>query len=171
MIIRIFIFQACIKIGKPINLILKDETAHFHFFQSCREKLSILAILVMNQWPRTRLRLIQAWVPKPSWLDYAIRQARVRYRNAALSKSVQKPTLIGAQPPLPAYPDLSSYIALNPLHYEGRAVKITTSDYNEKKLGKLATLAVYAGFDYVEYKSKQFIYASVRAGVTLRHFY
>lgn len=98
-------------------------------------------MLVINYWPGVKLRVLEAWS-----------EDGVHPPGKITHFSLQQLGLI-------------SVSFSESLHYEGRAVDLTTSDKDKNKLGMLARLARQAGFDWVYYETRVHVHASVKAGM------
>ena len=103
-------------------------------------------MLVINQWPGVRLRVTEAWTEITNEQQAEEEEARASQRRSASSSSVMSR-------------------GGDSLHFEGRAVDITTTDRDRTKYGMLARLAVEAGFDWVYYESRSHIHCSVKSGI------
>lgn len=135
--------------------------------QRCRDKLNTLAVLVMNQWPGVRLRVTETWTEQPGQTA-AVGGSSSSSSGAGSSKPGQHVQSSPHQSAAPSAGHSGSSSAAatggDSLHYEGRAVDITTSDRDRTKYGMLARLAVEAGFDWVYYESRSHIHCSVKSG-------
>lgn len=130
--------------------------------QRCRDKLNTLAVLVMNQWPGVRLRVTQTWSEQPGVITAATSKTR-----AKLIQQQQQQQKASSRSATGGSAGLAPSVAAtggDSLHYEGRAVDVTTSDRDRTKYGMLARLAVEAGFDWVYYESRSHIHCSVKSG-------
>lgn len=86
---------------------------------------------------------------------------RLAQRLARLSRLVQEEWVDTRLRVTEAWDENGEHGTLS-AHYEGRAADLTTSDLDPAKLGRLAYLAVQAGFDWVYFENRTHVHASVR---------